>query len=152
MMLPFHQTIQLFTSQTVAKSFIEETMSTLHLKVQLHVTNGTNRYCNIGRSDGSLYKYDRKTFVTTKLLDDLFFANGVQLDLEQKNLFVVETLRFRVTKYSLETGERSILIDNLPGIPDNIKYDKVHNVYWIGFMSKRSQPFALVDLLVTRYH
>lgn len=50
-----------------------------------------------------------------------------------------------------------LFIDNLPGLPDNIRYDKQNDLYWIGFSGeenelfiqtgKRSQPFALIDFL-----
>jgi hypothetical protein len=53
-----------------------------------------------------------------------------------------------VTLEGPKAGSSEIFVDNLPGFPDNIRYDKINKVYWIGFSGKRSQPFSLIDALV----
>lgn len=72
---------------------------------------------------GRLLKYDPKTKITTTLLKDLYFANGVALSKNEDFVLVNETYRYRITRYWLKgqkKGTSDIFIDNLPGFPDNI--------------------------------
>jgi sugar lactone lactonase YvrE len=57
------------------------------------------------------------------LLSGLQFANGVALAADESFVAVAETGAYRISRLWLSgprTGEHDILIDNLPGFPDNI--------------------------------
>ncbi len=76
-----------------------------------------------GRPHGRLMKYDPATKKTEVLLDGLHFANGVALSRDEGFLLINETYRYRIQRYWLKgprAGEAEILVDNLPGFPDNI--------------------------------
>eukprot|EP01018_Ginkgo_biloba_P027901 Gb_08945 [translate_table: standard] len=95
---------------------------------------------------GRLLKYDPKTQKTTVLLDDLAFANGVALSLNEDFILVCETWKARVLKYWLKgekRGETEIFIDNLPGGPDNIKLTP-DGSFWIALLRTRSRALEFV--------
>lgn len=81
------------------------------------------------------------------LLDGLSFANGVALAPDESFVLVAETGAYRVTRAWL-TGPRAggsdVLIDNLPGFPDNMSTGS-DGVFWIAMASERN---ALLDRLL----
>lgn len=83
---------------------------------------------------------------TEILLENLSFANGVCLSRDESFVLVAETGSYRVRKYWL-TGDRAgqddIIIDNLPGFPDNISLGS-DGRFWIAMPSERN---ALLDSL-----
>ncbi|RJO78494.1 SMP-30/gluconolactonase/LRE family protein [Nocardia panacis] len=71
---------------------------------------------------GRLFRRDPSGTVET-LLDGLYFANGVALAADGSCVLVAETGAYQVTRYWLTgplAGSHDVLIDNLPGFPDNI--------------------------------
>lgn len=97
---------------------------------------------------GRLIRRDTDGTVTV-LLDDLDFANGVALAEDESFVLVAETGGYRVTRLDLtgpEAGRRSVIIDNLPGLPDNMSTGS-DGVFWIAFPSARNR---LLDLLLPR--
>lgn len=85
----------------------------------------------------------------TVLLDDLDFANGVALSDDESFVLIAETGGYRVTRLDLagpEAGRRSVIIDNLPGIPDNMSTGS-DGVFWIAMPTARNR---LLDLLLSR--
>lgn len=83
------------------------------------------------------------------LLDDLAFANGVALAEDESFLLVAETGGYRVTRLELtgpSAGRRSVIIDNLPGMPDNMSTGS-NGVFWMALPSTRNR---LLDLLLPR--
>ena len=83
------------------------------------------------------------------VLDGLDFANGVALADDESFLLVAETGGYRVTRLDLagpDAGRRSVIIDNLPGLPDNMSTGS-DGVFWIALPSERN---ALLDLLLPR--
>lgn len=85
----------------------------------------------------------------TVLIDDLDFANGVALSTDESFVLVAETGGYRVTRLDLagpEAGRRSVVIDNLPGLPDNMSTGS-DGVFWIAMPSTRNR---LLDLLLPR--
>ena len=85
----------------------------------------------------------------TVLLDDLDFANGVALSEDESFVLVAETGGYRVTRLDLagpDAGRRSVIIDNLPGLPDNMSTG-TGGVFWIALPSTRNR---LLDLLLPR--
>ena len=77
---------------------------------------------------------------THELIDGLNFANGVSVSHDGKSVLVIETGSYRVLRYWLKgdkAGSTDVVIDNLPGFPDNLSkgYDEK---YWLGLVSPRS--------------
>jgi sugar lactone lactonase YvrE len=95
---------------------------------------------------GNVYLFDPATGVVSRLMTDLNYANGVAVSEDGRFLVVSETSHYRILKYWLDgeqAGETEILIDNLPGFPDNIK-NGINGRFWIGFAAPRNQ---LIDKL-----
>ena len=98
------------------------------------------------RPNGRLLVYDPKTNMTTTLLADLYFANGVAVSQNGEYLLFNETWKYRVQKYWLQgpsKGKAEVLLDNLPGFPDGISRGD-NGVYWLAIISPRSK---ILDLL-----
>lgn len=97
-------------------------------------------------SHGRVLKYDPFNNETTLVLDQLDFANGIAISEDQSYLLVNETGSYRVVRFWLEgpnAGTREIILDNLPGFPDNIN-NGLHGRFWIGLIAPR-------DAVVDRY-
>lgn len=89
---------------------------------------------------GLLLEYDPASRATRVLLDGLNFANGVAVSDDQQFLLLAETGSYRILKYWLQgpnAGETEVLIDNLPGFPDNID-NGLNGRFWIGLVAPRS--------------
>ncbi len=95
---------------------------------------------------GLVYDFDPATGEVRQLLDGLNYANGVALSADGSFLAVAETGHYRVLKVWLEgpqKGNKNILLENLPGFPDNLKSG--HNGrFWLGLVAPRN---ALLDRL-----
>lgn len=90
---------------------------------------------------GSVYALDSKTGAVRKLLGDLNYANGVAISEDGGFILVAETGHYRILKYWLageEQGTSEVLLENLPGFPDNIKRG-TDGRFWIGFAAPRNQ-------------
>ena len=97
---------------------------------------------------GRLIRRDPDGTVTV-LLDDLDFANGVARATDESFILVAETGGYRITRLDLtgpEAGRRTVIIDNLPGMPDNMSTGS-DGVFWIAMPSVRNR---LLDLLLPR--
>ncbi len=93
--------------------------------------------------DGRLLRYDFDNGQVDTLLDGLQFANGVALGPNEAYVLVNETGAYRITRYWLtgeQAGQHDVFIDNLPGFPDNIRFDNEH--FWVALYSPRN---VLVD-------
>ncbi|KAF5958070.1 hypothetical protein HYC85_005295 [Camellia sinensis] len=87
-----------------------------------------------GRPYGRFISYDPSTKETKVLVRDLYFANGVAISPDQSFVIFCETPMRRCKRYYIQgekKGDVDTFIDNLPGIPDNIRYDG-EGQYWIG--------------------
>lgn len=91
-------------------------------------------------SSGRVVEFDSRTGLSRTVMSGLNFSNGVAADPQGRFILVNETAEYRVWKYWL-TGERAgtseVLIDNLPGFPDNI-VTATDGRYWLGLVSPRS--------------
>lgn len=79
-----------------------------------------------GRPYGRLLSYDLKSKKIETLVSGLYFANGVELSPDQSVVYVAESGRFRVKRHYLKgekAGQTDILIDQLPGVPDNLRFN-----------------------------
>ncbi|MBJ2130233.1 SMP-30/gluconolactonase/LRE family protein [Alteromonas sp. IB21] len=98
------------------------------------------------KGNGRLIEYNPDTGNSAILMDKLVFANGVAVSHDEQSILVNETGKYRVLRYWLEgpnKGQVDVLIDNLPGFPDNISRAESGS-YYIGLASPRSAP---VDIL-----
>lgn len=81
------------------------------------------------------------------LLDGLQFANGLVLDPDGSSLVVAETGAYRLTRYWLQgpqAGSSQVLVDNLPGFPDNLSVGS-EGIIWTAIANPR-------DRLLDRLH
>ncbi len=81
---------------------------------------------------------------TTLVADGLNFANGVAISDDQQYLMVSESGHYRVWRFWIDgprAGQREVVIDNLPGFPDNIN-NGLNGRFWIGLVAPRNK---LVD-------
>ncbi|KAL8549993.1 hypothetical protein ACS0TY_008715 [Phlomoides rotata] len=86
-----------------------------------------------GRPYGRLLRYDPSTKQTQVLLKDLYIANGVAVSADHTFVIVCETPMRRCNKYYIQgprKGSTDVFVENLPGLPDNIRYDG-QGLYWI---------------------
>jgi sugar lactone lactonase YvrE len=89
---------------------------------------------------GALYELDPVTRQVSKLAGGFSFANGVAVHHEGHYAFVNETWSYRVVRVWLDgpqRGKREVVIDNLPGFPDNITYDRQRELFWVALGSPR---------------
>ncbi|XP_033735730.1 adipocyte plasma membrane-associated protein-like [Pecten maximus] len=108
-----------------------------------------NRYLVLeAERSGRLLEHDPKTNTTARIASAMAFPNGIQLSKNEDFLLICETTKARILKYQLTgsgAGEVSVFIDNLPGLPDNIRPSSTGG-YWIGMATaRRGGKFSLVD-------
>uniref|UniRef100_A0A915KTP8 Strictosidine synthase conserved region domain-containing protein n=1 Tax=Romanomermis culicivorax TaxID=13658 RepID=A0A915KTP8_ROMCU len=103
--------------------------------------------------DGRLLSYDTKTKELRVLLNNLFFANGVEITLDENFALVSELTNARVLRYHLKgskAGKVDTFSDNLPGFPDNIRRSS-NGTYWVGMaMARQRGVLSFIDFLSTR--
>jgi sugar lactone lactonase YvrE len=75
------------------------------------------------KNDGRIYRYTISTKNLEVIAKGLHFPNGVQLTKDKKALLISETGLARIWKLSLTEplSKPKLLIENLPGLPDNIR-------------------------------
>lgn len=97
-------------------------------------------------STGRVLVYDPQSRQTTVVLKGLSFANGLARSEDGTSLFVAETGKYRIWKVdintrnvdvSLPSSSAKILIDNLPGYPDNLTRGKNGKI-WVGLAKPRN--------------
>ena len=89
---------------------------------------------------GSVIEFNPATGAAVTLLDGLNYANGIAISADNSYLVIAETGGYRVWKYWLSPerrGETELLIDNLPGFPDNIKTG-LQGRFWMGIAAPRN--------------
>ena len=88
---------------------------------------------------GRIFEYSPSMKQTKIIMDGLNFANGVAISDDQQYLIVIETGHYRVWRYWLEgpeAGEAEVILDNLPGFPDNVN-NGLNGKFWIGLVAPR---------------
>lgn len=95
---------------------------------------------------GRVLAYDPATKETRVVAHGFSFANGIALSSDGHTLFVNETGRYRVWKVDgrvrdldVQSGapEAKILLDNIPGYPDNIMRGQDGRI-WVGLFKPRN--------------
>jgi len=95
-----------------------------------------------GRPHGRLLAYHPQEKRTTVLLSGLYFANGVVLAPNQDYVLVVESFRYRITRYWLKgprAGTHDPFAENLVGIADNLERAAA-GTYWVAMNNRRLAP------------
>ena len=88
-------------------------------------------------ANGRILKYDPAAGETTVFAGGLNFANGVAVDDAESAVFVIETGSYRVWRFPLDGSAGSVVLENLPGFPDNIN-NAPDGTFWIGLVSPRN--------------
>ncbi len=89
---------------------------------------------------GRLFVFDPRDNSLQLVLGDLAFSNGVALAQDESFVLVNETYQARVTRLWLtgdRAGQSDVLIENLPGFPDNIT-EAPNGDFWIALVAPRS--------------
>lgn len=97
------------------------------------------------RGNGRIICYDPNTKKTTTILRNLTFPNGVCTAHDGKSILFAESWGCRVNRYWLEgpkKGKTEILVDRLPGYPDNINRAS-DGTYWVAIMGMRTPALDL---------
>ena len=98
---------------------------------------------------GGVFVFEPSTGESRQLLDDLNYANGIAISEDNSFIAIAETSNYRILKHWLagdRAGTTEVLIDNLPGFPDNLKTG-VGGRFWVGLAAPRN---ALLDNLSDR--
>uniref|UniRef100_A0A8C3XHB0 Adipocyte plasma membrane-associated protein n=1 Tax=Cyanoderma ruficeps TaxID=181631 RepID=A0A8C3XHB0_9PASS len=103
-----------------------------------------------GTDDGRLLEYDTVTKEVKILMVGLRFPNGVQLSPAEDFVLVQETTMARIRRYyvsGLMKGGADMFVENMPGLPDNIRLSSSGG-YWVAMAAVRPNPgFSLLDFL-----
>jgi sugar lactone lactonase YvrE len=89
------------------------------------------------KGTGRLLAYNPATKVTRVVADGFVFSNGIAIAPDGDILMNV-TGRYQVLKINPNTGAQTVLIDNLPGFPDNINRGP-DGTFFVGIVSPRSE-------------
>lgn len=117
---------------------------------ELGVDEASLREIIEGGASGRVLEYDPSTKKTRSIARGYGFANGVALSQDEQSLFVADTGRYRIWKIDLAgTAPPQVLIDNLPGYPDNLMRGRDGRL-WAGLVKPREadadklagQPFV----------
>ena len=88
---------------------------------------------------GRVIEFDPRSGNSRVVIEGLNFANGVAIAADDRYLLIAETGSYRILRHWLQgpdAGSTEVLIDNLPGFPDNINGGS-ENRFWIGLVAPR---------------
>ncbi|VDN42440.1 unnamed protein product, partial [Gongylonema pulchrum] len=90
------------------------------------------------KPDGRLLLYHFPSNELTVLVDGLYYPNGVQFDYLERCVFFSEMGNLRILKHCLASGygSFSVVMDNLPGYPDNLRATRDF-MLWVPFGETR---------------
>ncbi len=97
------------------------------------------------RGNGRIICYDPATKRTRTVLRNLVFPNGVCTAHNGKSILFAESWGCRINRFWLEgpkKGTHEVLVDKLPGYPDNINRAS-DGTYWVAIMGMRSPALDL---------
>ncbi|MGI9232416.1 MAG: SMP-30/gluconolactonase/LRE family protein [Woeseiaceae bacterium] len=90
---------------------------------------------------GRVLAFNPETGDARVVMDQLNFANGVAVSDDGSFLLVSETGHYRILKHWLagdHQGQTEILLENLPGFPDNLK-SGLQGRFWLGLAAPRNK-------------
>ncbi len=91
---------------------------------------------------GRVLAYDPASGETSLIMDNLSFSNGVAMGPDGQSILVNETGEYRIHRIWIsgpKKGQSEVIIDNLPGFPDNINPGAEPGTYYVGLISRRSE-------------
>ena len=97
------------------------------------------------RGNGRIICYNPKDGSSRTVLPKLQLPNGICVEPSGQSLLYAETWGCRITRWYFDgprKGQREVIIDNLPGYPDNINRASDGN-YWCALCGMRSPIFDL---------
>jgi ribose transport system permease protein len=97
------------------------------------------------RGNGRIICYDAKTGATHTALRGLKFPNGVTVGSDGQSILFAETFGCSVKRYWFagpKKGAVEVVMDNLPGYPDNINLASDGN-FWLALVGMRSPSLDL---------
>ncbi|MCH2232753.1 MAG: SMP-30/gluconolactonase/LRE family protein [Crocinitomicaceae bacterium] len=92
------------------------------------------------KKTGGVFCYDPNTKKVETISAGNYFGNGLEISKNEDFILISETSRYRILKYWIKgekRGTSEILLENLPGFPNNISRRENGN-YWVGFTTKRN--------------
>ena len=98
-----------------------------------------------GRPNGRVLCYDPATGTTRKVIKNFYFPNGVCIAHDGRSVLIASTTDCRIYRRWLagpSSGKTQILIDEVPGHPDNINRASDGN-YWLALVGIRAPSFDL---------
>jgi ribose transport system permease protein len=98
-----------------------------------------------GRPNGRVLCYDPATRKTRKVIKSFYFPNGVCVAHDANSVLVASTTDCRIYRHWISgprSGATEILIDEIPGHPDNINRASDGN-YWLALIGVRTPSFDL---------
>ncbi|HYM33243.1 MAG TPA: SMP-30/gluconolactonase/LRE family protein [Candidatus Cybelea sp.] len=97
------------------------------------------------RGNGRIVCYDPKTETTRTVVRDLKFPNGICVASDKQSILFAETWGCTVKRYWFDgpkAGKIEMVMDNLPGYPDNINLASDGN-YWLAMVGMRCPALDL---------
>ena len=97
------------------------------------------------RGNGRIICYDPNTGTTRTVLRGLKFPNGICIASDGQSILFAETFGCCIRRYWFDgpkAGKTEMVIDNLPGYPDNINLASDGN-YWLAMVGMRSPALDL---------
>ena len=98
-----------------------------------------------GRGNGRVICHDPATGKTRTVLKKINFPNGICLSHDGNSILVASTFTCRIYRYWIATakaGTFELLIDNLPGYPDNINRAS-DGSYWMALAGLRAPAYDI---------
>eukprot|EP00731_Ephydatia_muelleri_P022636 Em0015g219a len=102
-----------------------------------------------GGGNGRLLHYNPFDRTVRVAAEGLHFANGITVAPDGEHLLISETTRARILRYHLKgprEGTTDVFVDNLPGLPDNIK-PSLRGGYWVALAVVRL--YGLLDTMAS---
>lgn len=97
---------------------------------------------------GRVIAFDPGSRDARVIIEGLNFANGVAISADDRFLLVAETGTYRILRHWLlgpGAGTTEVIVDNLPGFPDNINNGE-DGRFWVGLVAPRDSKLdALSD-------
>ena len=100
-----------------------------------------------GRPNGRVVCYDPATRTTRTIINRFYFPNGICVAHDGHSVLIASTSACRIFRYWLagpKRGKTEILIDELPGNPDNINRASDGN-YWLALVGIRTPTYDLAS-------
>jgi len=95
---------------------------------------------------GKVFEVDPISGSARVIMKGLSYANGVAVSADQRYLLVNELSHYRVWRYWLQgsrAGSSELVLENLPGFPDNINTG-LDGRFWIGLVAPRN---SMIDAI-----